>query len=356
MYDPGQILAWLRPRVKGMRLSRLKTLAAIVSAAMCMTGVGVLALGRAMAGEVAAKHCIKRVWRFLRNSAVECESISHALFSCLAPKAGSIVVLVDWTEIEPYQQLVCALPRDGRALPFWSKTILRLCEEGEMVAAEEEALEALGRICPGNRTLVLIADRGFGNTRWLNSIAKRGWSYVQRLAGNRGIEIRGEICQLRHLPIPDRSHCLDWGPGRLTGAESVRARLVTARNEAAKETWILVTDLRSIPPEIVRLYQRRMWIEEAFRDLKNRNWGLGMDKVRLSSPERHDRLFTVLALAYALLCAFGAAAESLEVDRLLKANTVSERVLNLARLGNYFLQLHRCAINTAIAELNALPP
>ena len=65
MYDPGKILVWLNDNVESMRLSRKKTLSAIVGSALRMEGVGVLALGRAMAGEVSAKHCIKRVWRFL---------------------------------------------------------------------------------------------------------------------------------------------------------------------------------------------------------------------------------------------------------------------------------------------------
>ena len=75
MYDPNKILAWIAVHVEGMRLSRCKTLAAVVVAALLMKGVGVLALGRAMAGEVAAKHCIKRVWRFLRNEDFETEAL-----------------------------------------------------------------------------------------------------------------------------------------------------------------------------------------------------------------------------------------------------------------------------------------
>jgi hypothetical protein len=41
MYDPNKILAWIVANVQGMRLSRCKTLAAIVSAALLMKGVGV---------------------------------------------------------------------------------------------------------------------------------------------------------------------------------------------------------------------------------------------------------------------------------------------------------------------------
>ena len=67
MLSPKAIMLFLFSKVSTMRLSRLKTLAAPVSAAVRRRGVGVLALGRAMISTVSAKHCIKRVWRFLRN-------------------------------------------------------------------------------------------------------------------------------------------------------------------------------------------------------------------------------------------------------------------------------------------------
>jgi len=92
-----------------------------------------------------------------------------------------------------------------------------------------------------------------------------------------------------------------------------------------------------------------------FRDLKNRDWGLGLDMVRLSEPERHDRHFCIIALAYVLLCAFGAAAETLEIDKQLKANTRPERVMSLARIGNYFLQLYKINLSQAFKALRQLP-
>jgi len=356
MYDPGQILSWLESHVKPMRQSRRKTLAVIVAAALRMKGVGVLALGRAMAGAVGAKHCIKRVWRFLRNPGVECESVSRALWQRFARSRGRQVVLVDWTDLHPFQQLVFALPRDGRALPFLSKTIRKADSEGSMVRAEEACLDALGAIVPSGVELVLIGDRGFGNTRWLTGLRKRGWHFVQRLASNLVVDVQEHLGQIGEIELPRGTKAKDWGRGLLTDANPFSIRLVSTFAADAREPWYLATDLECPPPEVVRLYQRRMWIEEMFRDLKNRNWGLGLDAVRLSSPERHDRLFVVLALAYAFLCAFGAAAETLQVDRLLKANTTSERVINLARLGNYFLQLSHCTIDFAIQALLSLPP
>ncbi len=332
MYNSEQILTWLERNVQPMRQSRRKTLAAIVAAALLMKGVGVLALGRAMAGKVVAKHCIKRVWRFFRNPSLECEAISRALLVTLAPHQGPIVVLCDWTDLGPFKKLVVSLPRDGRSLPFMSITIAKDAGEGAVRRAEEEMVARLARIVPEGRRLVMVADRGFGNTRWLRSLQNRGCGFVQRLTGTLHVEVAEHIGALWEMGIVPGSPSKDWGHGVITEEHPLRVRLVTVYDEEAKEAWYLATSEEVLSAEVVRLYQRRMWIEESFRDLKNRNWGLGLDEVRLSEPARHDRLFMALSVAYAMLCAFGAAAETLEVDRYLKANTRKERVISAGQL------------------------
>ena len=360
MYDPSQILAWLVANVQQMRQSRRKTLAAIVAAALLMKGVGVLALGRAMAGRVAAKHCIKRVWRFLRNDDLEVEALSAALFCSLCPPTGRVIILADWTDIEPFQQLVFSLPRNGRALPFLSVTIRKgtsfEAQEGAMVEGERQGLDMLARLIPPETKPIIVADRGFGNTRWLGDIQKRGWHWVQRLSHIHTVNLSTHLGSLKELGIRRGWRARDWGWGTMDEKEWGPIRLVTVFEWEAKEAWHLVTDLELEPPaEVIRIYKRRMWIEAMFRDLKNRDWGLGLDQVRLSEPERHQRHFIMLALAYVFLCAFGAAAETVGVDRLFKANTSEERVLSLARIGNYFIQILKCSLDTALKALAALP-
>ena len=360
MYDPSQILAWLVANVQQMRHSRRKTLSMLVGAALQMKGVGVLALGRAMAGQVAAKHCIKRVWRFLRNEELEVEALNAALFHSLRPPTGRTIILVDWTDIDPFQQLVFSMPRNGRALPFLSLTIKKgtstQAQEGAMIAAEKQGMETLARMIPADLKPIIVADRGFGNTRWLGEIQKRGWHWVQRLSHIHTVNLSTHFGSLKELGIRRGWHARDWGWGTLDEKQWGPVRLVTVFDREAKEAWYLVTDLEFDPPaEIVRIYKRRMWIEAMFRDLKNRDWGLGLEQVRLSEPQRHDRHFIVLALAYVFLCAFGAAAETLGIARMLQANTSKERVLSLARIGNYFLQIAKCPLDIAFEALAALP-
>lgn len=355
MYGFNSIFTWVQGRISGMRLSRLKTLSALVTGAMQMKGVGVLSLGRAMEGPAGAKHRIKRVWRFLRNPGVENLPVSKALFTSLIPAKGRIIVLCDWTDLEPFKQLVFSLPKDGRSLPFLSLTIMKAHGEGAMIEAERKALACLSLICPSGRELVLVADRGFGNTRWLEDVRNWGWHYVQRVPGNEAIALREYQGLIAELPIIRGAPSKDWGKGTLTQANPFDVRVVTTFEKDSKESWVLVTDLTEGSAEIVRIYKRRMWIEAMFRDLKNRNWGLGLDSTRLSEPIRHDRLFLVLALAYVLLMAYGAAAEASGFDELLKANTENSRVMTLARIGNYFLQTCQWGIDKAFRVLLRLP-
>lgn len=359
MYDPSNILTWLEENVQ-MRRSRMKTLSVISSAAMRLQGTGVLALGRAMEGPAKAKNRIKRVDRFLGNEKVEVDAISEALFHQLRPTDERVVVLADWTDRHDFQQLVLALPRDGRALPFYCITVEKGDGSGKhdglMIEAEEMALDALDRFCGDEITPVVIADRGFGNTRWLGQITKRGWYFVQRLACSHGVNTEHYIGPLSKLGIRRGWTSRDWGWGTMNEDEWGPIRLVTVFDRDAKEGWYLVTNLPDLPAaEIVRFYKRRMWIEAAFRDLKNRNWGMGMDLVRLTKASRLDRHFIILALAYMLLFAFGAVAEAAGLGEELKANTVEERVLSLARIGNYFIQTARVAIPYAIVALLDLP-
>lgn len=359
MYDPSKILAWLDANVQ-MRRSRKKTLAAITSGAMRMQGAGVLALGRSMEGPVAAKHRIKRVDRFLGNAQVELDAVGEALFHQLRPQTGPVIVLADWTDRSPFQHLVLSLPRNGRALPFLSLTVQKGDGSGEhdglRVAAEAQALELLGRYCNDTIHPIVIGDRAFGNARWLGDIQKRGWHFVQRLACNHFVDTQHHFGVLSELGIRHGWQPRSWGWGTMGESEFGPIHLVTVFDRDAKEPWYLVTNLPHHTPEhLVRLYQRRAWIEAMFRDLKNRNWGLGMDCVKLSNEARMDRHFLILALAYVLLFAFGAVAESQGLGNQLKANTVPERVLSLARIGNYFLQTATAPIAYAMNALLELP-
>ena len=356
MLSPQRILTWLESNVNGMRRSRMKTLAHIVPAAMELCGVGVLSLGRSMRTRTTAKHNIKRVGRFLGNEDVEDTALARGIFNAFAPKQGRVLVLADWTDVANGKMLVFALPCNGRSVPFYTKVVAKKAGEGAMIRAENEALEALGEIC-GDRSedIVMVADRGFGNQRWLRAVVRQGFHFVQRLSCVFFADTEHYIGNLRDLDLRRGKRVRDWGHGTLGEDGAIHGRLVTAYDKKAKEPWYLVTDLdEAAPSEIVNIYRRRWWIETLFRDKKNRDWGLGLASVHLKDYRRYERLFYIVALAFIFLSAHGAAAEAQGFDRGLKANTRKIRVINLLRIGYHFIKQKGCELDYALDALREL--
>lgn len=355
MFSPTTILPWLEENVKGMRRSRMKTLAAIVPAAMELCGVGVLALGRSMCTPTTAKHNIKRVGRFLGNTCVEGLAIASGLFDAFAPKEGPVLVLADWTDVINGKLLVFALPCNGRSMPFFSKVIPKQAGEGGMIRAENEALHALKQICCTRSNVIVVADRGFGSQRWLGTVVEQGFHFVQRLSCVFYAETEYHIGGLKEINVRRGKQIRDWGHGTIGEDRAIVGRLVTAYDKKAKEPWYLVTDLdEASAPEVVSIYRRRWWIETLFRDEKNRDWGLGLATVNLKDYRRYERLFYIVALAFILLSAHGAAAEAQGFDRGLKANTRKIRVINLLRMGYHFIKRKGEQIDFAFEAMREL--
>lgn len=355
MLSPEVILTWLERNVNGMRRSRMKTLAHIVPAAMLLGGVALHALGRGMRTGTTAKHNIKRVERFVGNAKVESMALAQGLFRAFAPQHGLVWVLADWTDVSNGKLLVFALPCNGRSIPFFTHVVPKQAGEGALVRAENEALERLAPLVQTRSNIVIVADRGFGNQRWLGAVARHGFHFVQRLSCVFFADTEEYIGALRDLNVRRGPRVRDWGHGTLGEDQAITGRLVTACDPKAQEPWYLLTDLKDLPAtEVVDAYRRRWWIETSFRDAKNRDWGLGVSCVHLDDYRRYERLFYIVALAYILLSAHGAAAEAEGFDRGLKANTRKTRVLSLLRIGYHFIQNKGDDINYAVVTLRQL--
>ena len=203
MFGPSKIMKWLDRNLQVVRRSRRKTLAHVAAGAMKMKGVGVLALGRAMDGPAFAKHRIKRVDRFLANEQLERLAIAKALFNILRGQDRHPLVLVDWTDRHAFEQLVLSIPRDGRSMPFHAVTIkstkLGTETKGALIEAEREILGQLHAMCPPGVEPIIVADRGFGNERWIGDVAKWGWHFVQRLSSNHYLQTEQCIGTLPEL-------------------------------------------------------------------------------------------------------------------------------------------------------------
>gem|GEM_PF-5113251 len=100
-----------------------------------------------------------------------------------------------------------------------------------MIAAEAKAMALFASFCPARCKPIIIADRGFGNTRWLEEVQKRGWHFVQRMARNHYAETEDHIGVLYELGIRRGSPPRDWGWGTIGEKEWGKLRLVTVFGE-----------------------------------------------------------------------------------------------------------------------------
>ena len=105
----------------------------------------------------------------------------------------------------------------------------------------------------------------------------------------------------------------------------------------AKEVWWLATDLTNRVSKIVAYYDRRMGIEEQFRDAKGVRFGVKLKWTQFTKPEFVERMYLLVGIALLLWTSVGRAVEVEEPKVRLESRTRGAR-LSLARIGSYYWQ------------------
>ena len=116
------------------------------------------------------------------------------------------------------------------------------------------------------------------------------------------VEIEERKVLLKTLQI-NRGEFRDFGWVRLRVDGAVKVRLIGVWANESKEIWWLATNLKSSVAEIVGLYDRRMSIEEQFRDTKGARFGLKLKWTQFEKGEYLERMYLLVGLAMLL---FGA--------------------------------------------------
>jgi hypothetical protein len=300
-----------------LRLSQAKTLAALVAAALRVERASLANLGRRMLG--AAKHQIKRCWRFCANDRVEpADAMRGVVARLVRRRTKPLLVALDWVDVAGYQTLVASAVLQGRSVPLcWAS-----CEghtyDGHRSrnAFEESLLLVLRSMVPrradGGPRVILLADRGFGRAALAAFCRRQGFSYLIRVQPKVTVRLQGFSGKLLDYPVhkgiakvfKDVAYRAD---GAVTQHVVVRWR--TGLPPERDECWFLMTDLSGTACQLCALYRRRMTIEQLFRDGKNKRNGWSLRDTQLKTPQRLDRLLLVLAVAYLLLCGLGLIAQ-----------------------------------------------
>lgn len=340
-----------------VHLARLRVVFAAVFTVLRSSRLSLTALGRAIAGRTAHKHGIKRIDRLLGNPQLHDERVLfyRAIARRVIAPGSRPSIIVDWTSVTPkLWALVAAVSFDGRALTIYAEThpISRYLKPYVNAAF----LRRLQAVLPKACVPIILADAGF-RSPFMKLVEGKGWDYVIRVRRPAKIRTKYGRGWLRVSFLFGLTGARSKDFGRVEVGHRVRyvTRLVGVRRpvhhrkyhsrqlhsvasrrerRAALEPWILATSLGVSSSRVVRLYARRMQIEETFRDAKNTRFGMCLSHARTHDVNRANVLLLLASFAHLVSILLGIAAEAADLHRRYQANTVrSKRVFSLATLG-----------------------
>jgi hypothetical protein len=114
-------------------------------------------------------------------------------------------------------------------------------------------------------------------------------------------------------------------------------RVIAVWAKGAKEVWWLATNLDNRVSKVVSYYDRRMGIEEQFRDSKGHRFGMKLRWTQFTKAEFVERMYLLVGIALLLWTSVGRAVEEEQPKVRLVSKSKGAR-LSLARIGSYYWQ------------------
>lgn len=357
------------------------TLALINGASLTLTSIG-----RYLPGAAQVKNKIKRVDRLLGNKSLhqDIPLIFNGIITMLTRKLSLCVIAVDWSGYpsQEYHVLRASLLCDGRSLPLLSWIVPSEKQQNGQI--QKAFLDALAGAVNPTARVIIVTDAGFQNA-WFRHIRSLGWDFIGRVRGNIQMRLnsKGESW-FRRQELQASSKPEYPGPGTLARAEYARCEghfylhrkepkgrkhrhsrcrikrksQVCDGRSSAKEPWLIFSSTDDFKPrEIMKLYSRRMQIEQNFRDEKSERFGFGLRASYSRSAGRMLVLSLLATLSTIVLWLIGYHAESKGLHVRYQANSVkSRRVISYLTLAENVLRhspliLRRTVLSTVLNHL-----
>lgn len=322
------------------RLSQQKTCASIV-AALCQAAQ---ASSFAIAGQLSCLtdvqfgSALTRLYRFLRNERFDNWLLTERMLHLLAQHNQSLLLALDWTAWQDrFSVLTASVCLDTRSVPI----AVSACRKRQLARSQnlwEEIFLRLvvDRLRAAGVSAVWLCDRGFHRVKWLEKLMEMEQQFVVRLHRDVTVHLRDEVCLLKSLSIREGER-RDLGFVDLRADKLVRVRVIAVWARGAKEVWWLATSLPNRVSKVVSYYDRRMGIEEQFRDTKGHRFGLKLRWTQFTKAEFVERMYLLVGIALLLWTSVGHAVESEAPKVRLRSKTKGAR-LSLARIGSYYWQ------------------
>lgn len=248
---------------------------------------------------------IRRFRRFLDNKRIDVPRLYTPLLhqALQGWKGKTIFVALDTSLLwNSYCIVRLSLIYRGRAIPI----VWRVLEHGSATIAypDYRALltQAAQVLFPFHGKVILLADRGFADTKLMNYLKKLGWHFRIRIKDSFWIYPKGQHRRKAEWIRLAAGHPQFWHEVQLTEECIGPLHLALGRPLNSKDRWLLVSD-EPTSVETFQEYGLRFDIEENFLDDKSNGFQLEASLIR-SAPAL-ERLCLVLAVATLYLVSQG---------------------------------------------------
>jgi hypothetical protein len=296
---------------KGLHKTQVKTFVAVCGAFVLSGQARSFAVGQRLARSsgIGFKSGLQRYYRWVGGAKIDSARIWAGLAGLLMGAAGrKPVVAVDWTEWHSRLRVLAAGVCLGkRAIPVLAQTLSIPSIRRSQNRFEDTFVVRLVRLCPLMNKAVLVFDRGFRRVSLIRLLQALAQPFVLRLMVKVHVAASGYAGLLSGYP-PRPGSSVDLGIVTLRQHRPVRVRVVGVWAVHQKEPWWLAASPGDAAGTIAGYYDRRMTVEEMFRDSKGARYGLQLSLTRFAQPSALNRLFLLAALAIALCTAAGALA------------------------------------------------
>lgn len=352
---------------------RISVLSEAVETALVTKDITLTALGRGMKNKRKERSNIRKMDRLFGNTQLlnERDNVYKVVCQCLLRGIERPIIIVDSVTL-PHSNMVAlrgSCTMGGRTHTIYEALGPKSKEFN--INFHKAFLKALKNVIPENSRPIIVSDAGFHNT-WFKLVLSYGWDYVGRIRGLKiyrplenkiysrcsnlwknatsNAKLFGEVVLSKTNPLNCYFYLYKKKlKGRISKVTKDNALLHYARS--VREPWLLASSLGNdyTPKQIICMYQRRMRIEESFRDMKSHRYGLGLSQIKARQPQRYGIILLIALLANFMACLIGQAIELKKQHYEFQANsTKHRRVLSYFYLG---CQAVRKKIKITIADM-----
>jgi len=257
---------------------------------------------------------LQAVRRLLGRSQLDPWRLGRWLLEKVSAPGRLVAFAIDWTEWHPPKRVLVGAAMVGkRAIPIAVAAFPRDDMPRSQNARENTFLRMVKDLASrADRRLVILTDRGFRRVSWIALLQTIGLDFVSRLMTDVLAHRDGGSVPLSAVPLRPGEK-IDLGLVRLREDQAVEVRVVGIWAAGQKEPWWLATSLDVAVGVVASFYDRRMGVEEQFRDTKGSRYGMAIFWGALKKAECIERIFLLSGVTLMIWTLIGI--EEAERDR-----------------------------------------